>query len=326
MPRQARLDTPGLLHHIISRGLERRKLFQTTSDYNDFLHRIEISLRKSPNQVLAWALMPNHFHLLIRSGSGGITQFMRRLMSGYAISFNARHKRAGHLFQNRYKSIICEEAAYLKELVRYIHLNPLRAGIVADMKGLKKYPFSGHSVLMGTADYSWQEQKDVLALFGKTKKIARARYAAYIREGIKAGKRPDLTGGGLKRSHKGQWPEKTAPQIYDSRILGDSDFVEEVLREEEKLEQQTKEMRKKGWQGFVNKVAKVQGIEKERLFQKGRSKAVSDGKAMLIYAGVMHFGKKNKAMANMTCMSEPSASRAKERGKIIMRRLRLDVS
>ncbi len=129
----------------------------------------------------------------------------------------------------------------------------------------------------------------------------------------------------MKRSHKGQWPEKTAPQIYDSRILGDSDFVEEVLREEEKLEQQTKEMRKKGWQGFVNKVAKVQGIEKERLFQKGRSKAVSDGKAMLIYAGVMHFGKKNKAMAKMTCMSEPSASRAKERGKIIMGRLRLEV-
>jgi REP element-mobilizing transposase RayT len=149
MPRQARIDSPGLLHHIISRGLERRKLFQTTLDYNDFVNRIESSLSKSPNQLLAWALMPNHFHMLIRSGSGGITQFMRRLMSGYAISFNARHKRVGYLFQNRYKSIICEEDAYLMELVRYIHLNPLRAGIVKDMKGLKKYPYSGHAVLMG---------------------------------------------------------------------------------------------------------------------------------------------------------------------------------
>jgi REP element-mobilizing transposase RayT len=127
MPRQARIDSPGLLHHLISRGLERREIFRTFEDYRDFMDRIEISPQKSPNQILAWALMPNHFHLLIRSGKGGMTSFMRRLMSGYATSFNARHRRVGYLFQNRYKSIVCEEDTYLKELVRYIHLNPLRA-------------------------------------------------------------------------------------------------------------------------------------------------------------------------------------------------------
>jgi hypothetical protein len=162
-------------------------------------------------------------------------------------------------------------------------------------------------------------------LFGKTKEVARQRYARYVSEGIKAGKRPELVGGGLKRSHGGEWPKKAAPKMYDSRVLGGSDFVEEVLREEEKLELKTMEMRKKGWQEFVGKVAKVQGIEKELLFRKGRSKGASDGKAMLIYAGVVHFGKTNKSMAKMTCMSEPSASRARERGKIIMGRLRLDV-
>ncbi len=165
MPRQARINAPGLLHHVISRGLERRDIFKKLSDYQDFVHRIETCLEKSPNQILAWALMPNHFHLLIRSGSGGITRFMRRLMSGYATAFNLRYKRVGYLFQNRYKSIVCEEDAYLKELVRYIHLNPLRAGLVKDMEGLKNFPFSGHAVLMGVIKHPWQERQDVLTLF-----------------------------------------------------------------------------------------------------------------------------------------------------------------
>ncbi len=111
MPRQARIDSPGLLHHIISRGIERREIFKSLYDYQDFLNRIETCIQKSPNQILAWALMPNHFHLLIRTGIGGMTRFMRRLLSGYAISFNTRHKRVGYLFQNRYKSIVCEEDA-----------------------------------------------------------------------------------------------------------------------------------------------------------------------------------------------------------------------
>lgn len=128
-PGQARLDAPGLLHHIMARGIERRAIFLDKIDYAGFLQRLEISLGKSPNQVLAWALMPNHFHLLIRSGSGGVPALMRRLMTGYAAAFNHRHRRAGPLFQNRYKSIICEEEPYLLELVRCIPLNPLRAGL-----------------------------------------------------------------------------------------------------------------------------------------------------------------------------------------------------
>ena len=140
MPRQARLDAPGLLHHIISRGIERKNIFRTRVDYEDFISRLESSLEKSPNQILAWVLMPNHFHLLIRSGLGGITPFMRRLQSGYANVFNRRHRRVGYLFQNRFKSIVCNEDEYLLELVRYIHLNPLRAGIVRSMDSLNQFP------------------------------------------------------------------------------------------------------------------------------------------------------------------------------------------
>jgi REP element-mobilizing transposase RayT len=320
MPRQARIDTPGLLHHVISRGLERREIYKSVEDYQDFVDRIETCLTKSPNQILAWALMPNHFHLLIRSGKGGVTSLMRRLMSGYATSFNARHKRIGYLFQNRFKSIVCEEEVYLKELVRYIHLNPLRAGLVKDMEGLRKFPYSGHAVLMDVIKRPWQERKDVLHLFGKEEEKAKVRYEEFVAEGIKEGRRPELIGGGLRKSNGGEWPSKAERQCYDSRILGGSEFVENLLKEMDETERRTGELRKRSWKSFVSSVAEAQGVNKSRLFEKGRQQTVSDAKAMLIYAGTAHFGKTNKEMAQMTCMAEPPASRAKHRGRILLER------
>jgi len=106
-------------------------------------------LSESKTPCFAWALIPNHAHFLLRTGTVPIATVMRRLLTGYAVSFNRRHRRHGHLFQNRYKSILCEEDPYLLELVRYIHLNPLRAGIVEELKKLEAYPYCGHSVLMG---------------------------------------------------------------------------------------------------------------------------------------------------------------------------------
>jgi REP element-mobilizing transposase RayT len=112
--------------------------------------------------VYAWALMPNHFHILARTGGQPLSASMRRLLTGYVVNFNRRHRRVGHLFQNRYKSIVCEEDPYLLELTRYIHLNPLRAGLVDDMAALNRCPWAGHSALMGEVAREWQEQGLVL--------------------------------------------------------------------------------------------------------------------------------------------------------------------
>jgi len=130
MPRKARIDAPGALHHIIVRGIERRKIFYDDNDRDNFLNRLGVILIESQNQCFAWALIPNRLHLLLRTGVAPIATVMRRLLTGYAVSFNRRHRRHGQLFQNRYKSILCQEDPYLIELVRYIHLNPLRAGLV----------------------------------------------------------------------------------------------------------------------------------------------------------------------------------------------------
>jgi REP element-mobilizing transposase RayT len=132
----------------MARGIERRDIFRDDKDRKSFLDRLAIILEETQTQCYAWALIPNHFHLLLRIGPIPLSKVMRRLMTGYAVTFNKRHKRSGHLFQNRYKSVICEEDPYLLELIRYIHLNPLRARLVQDLKELDNYPWTGHSAIL----------------------------------------------------------------------------------------------------------------------------------------------------------------------------------
>ena len=107
MPRQARIDTPGALHHIIARGIGRRKIFNDREDRNRFIERLSQLIGETQTGCYAWALLPNHFHLLLRTGAKPIATLMRRLLTGHAIYYNQRHRRSGHLFQNRYKSILC---------------------------------------------------------------------------------------------------------------------------------------------------------------------------------------------------------------------------
>ncbi len=136
--------------------------------------------------------MPNHFHLLVRTGQEPLAGSMRRLMTGYAINFNLRHKRRGHLFQNRYKSIVCQEDLYLLELTCYIHLNPLRAGLVPDLEALGRYPWSGHSALIGQVERDWQALGTIRAYFAERAKEAVRRYKAFVAEGVGQGRRPVL--------------------------------------------------------------------------------------------------------------------------------------
>ena len=126
MPRQPRLDLPGLLHHVIARGVDRCEIFRDDADRQAFLTRLSALLVETDTDCFAWALLSNHFHLVLRPNRERLAALMRRLQTGHAVTFNRRHMRSGHLFQNRYKSIVCEEEEYLLELVRYVHLNPFR--------------------------------------------------------------------------------------------------------------------------------------------------------------------------------------------------------
>ena len=138
MPRQARIDAPTALHHVIIRGIERSEIFSDDEDRKNFLKRLALVLTETETPCYAWVLMSNHAHFLLRTGMAPLAGVMKRVLTGYAQQYNRRHERVGHLFQNRYKSILCEEDAYCLELVRYIHLNPVRAGIVKTLEQLAR--------------------------------------------------------------------------------------------------------------------------------------------------------------------------------------------
>jgi len=254
MPRQARLDAAGTLHHIILRGIEQRQIFDDDRDRERFVTRLAQIALETRTKVYAWSLLPNHAHLLIRSGPQGLAKFMRRLLTGYAQEYNRRHKRYGHLFQNRYKSIVCDEEVYFHELVRYIHLNPLRAGLVPNLGQLDRYPWSGHTVIMGKMKNSWQDADYVLSSFGGKAGQARKIYHQYIGDGIEQGRRPELVGGGLIRS-LGGWSAVRSLRhsgqeaLGDARILGTDDFVERMLEEADQNSKRLFSSRLRGKEG-----------------------------------------------------------------------------
>ena len=143
------MDAPGALHHIIIRGIEGRSIFQDDKDRESFLDRLKEILTDTSTPCYAWALIPNHIHLLLRTGGFPLATIMRRLLTGYGLTYNPRHRRHGHLFENHYKSILCQEDPYLLELVRYIDLNPLRAQLVGSLSTLSGFPYCGHSGILG---------------------------------------------------------------------------------------------------------------------------------------------------------------------------------
>jgi REP element-mobilizing transposase RayT len=324
MPRRARIDAPGALHHIICRGIERRKIFWSDSDREDFIKRLETTLGATETACYAWALLPNHFHLLLRTGNIPIAQVMRKLLSGYVGRFNRAHRRSGHLFQNRYKSILCQEEPYLLELVRYIHLNPLRAKQVASLKQLDGYRYSGHSAVMGKRPNDWQATDAVLRLFAKTRSTARWQYRDFVEQGMALGRRPELTGGGLIRSHGGwgavksmRWRREHVKS--DERILGDSDFVQSVLSAQNEQLQARYLMQSRGYdfQYALRRVSQLSGLEAEQILKAGKQPARLYARSLLCYWAIRSLGMTAVAVSKLLGISQSAATRASYRGETI---------
>jgi putative transposase len=290
MARGPRLDVPGSLHHVIVRGIERRRIFETAKDREDFLDRLGTVVMEGKATCFAWALIPNHAHILLRTGAAPLAKMMRRLLTGYAVSFNLRYQRAGHLFQNRYKSMICEEDSYLLELVRYIHLNCIRAGLVRSVEELDRYRWSGHSTLMGNQDRPWQAREEVLSYFGRKEGAAKREYRQFVFEGISLGRRKELTAGGRKKDRGRQGRETEEKQ--DVRILGSSEFVEEILAEEARENQKRAQFKKNriGIEELVNSVGKAFGVTGGEVIGGSQRQTVSLARSVVCYLGVRDLG------------------------------------
>ncbi len=278
MPRHARIDVPNLLQHVIVRGIEKRDIFLDDDDRLDFTRRFSRLLEATGTDCLAWALMSNHFHLLLRATDIPLATFMRRLLTGYAVTFNLRHGRTGHLFQNRYKSIVCDEDAYLLELIRYIHLNPLRVGLVATLDELDSYPWSGHTVLMGRAELPGQRTAEALSLFGKTVAVAVRRYRAFVNDGIALGRRDNLVGIGLL--HTG---EPLDGELRVSRVLGDGNFVGQILQQSEG----GAATRTRSLEQIVGKVLTLLNIPETELMTRNRSLPLANARSIICHLAVL---------------------------------------
>ena len=326
MPRNSRIDAPDALHHLIGRGIARKKIFLGDSDREDFLDRLGDVLTETKTSCYAWALIPNHFHLLLRTGTAPLSSIMRRLLTGYAVGYNLRHRRYGHLFQNRYKSILCEEEPYLLDLVRYIHLNPLRAGLVERYEEVCRYPYGGQSVILGHWKRQWQETDYVLGMFAEKRSTAMRRYRQFVEEGIEQGKRPDLIGGGLLRSQGGWSGVKAlraagAYQKGDERILGKGEFVARVLAyAEEKLERKYR-LAASGYSldRLIERVAELLGMSGDEVIEPGKARQKVEARSLICYWATTELGISQTQLAQRLPLNQPAISNAVKRGANLVR-------
>lgn len=282
MVRQARIDLPGHLYHVLGRGIEQRDIFVDHKDYTDFLTRLEEGLNRTGSKCFAFCLLPNHFHLLILRGHRPLAELMRRLMTGYAVRFNLRYNRSGHLFQNRYKAILCDRDSYFLELIAYIHLNPLRAGFVHDLRGLRKYKWCGHSTLVGENIHKFLAIEDILSEFGSHLRSAMRRYESFVSDRASKFNRGDLSRGGLMKSKRETQSRgdqelmgKEKTEISDERILGSGLFVESVLRRVESMQN-----RKVPLEEVIEQVEKKSGVKFEEIASKSQARHVVKARAL----------------------------------------------
>lgn len=321
MPRGPRLDAPGVLHHVMVRGIERRAIFRDDEDRTDFVTRLAVVAEAGALTIYAWSLLPNHAHLLVRTGNRALARSMRSLLTGYAGAFNRRHQRVGHLFQNRYKSIVVEEEPYLLELVRYLHLNPLRAGIVRDLQALERYPWTSHAALCGRMPRPWQATGEILARFARDPRRARAGYRAFVAAGVSQGRRSDLQGGGLIRS-VGGWQAvqelRRGREAYmaDERVLGSSAFVEAVLQEAEQQGQTRVRSRRRhlDLDILVQRVGESFGLPPEAVGGRGRVAPAPQARQLVAYLWVERLGRPASELARTWGWSRGHVTWAAKRG------------
>jgi putative transposase len=261
MARRTRVFAPGLLYHVIVRGNQRRKTFVDDRDYRAYLERLARYRRKYDITLYAYCLMPNHAHLLLESSDHPLAKFMQGVQQSYSQYFHLRHRKVGHVFQGRYKAIICEKDEYLLELLRYIHLNPVRAKMVS---GPERYRYSGHGVYLEGKPSEVLDPGKVLTLLG-----GRGAYKRFVLDGLGEG-------------HKEEYYE-----AEDQRFLGAAGFGEKM---QEKLEGERKGGRKRPIGVVIKEMARELGIGEETLRSKDRSWAVSNARTTVAYALTRRLG------------------------------------
>ena len=208
MARQLRISYPGASYHITSRGNERKDIFKSPKDRQRFLSYLGSASIRYGALIHSYCLMDNHYHLLIETPVGNLSQIMQHINGGYAAYFNVKHHRSGHLFQGRYRAIVVDVDEYAQQLSRYIHLNPVRAGIVDKPE---RYPWSSYLYFIGNKKApEWLVMDFILSYFGKKVSEAKKGYREFVDAML------------------GQKYSSPLDDVVNSTILGCVHFVKEI--------------------------------------------------------------------------------------------------
>jgi hypothetical protein len=239
-----------------------------------------------------------------------LASMMRRLMTGYAVWHNRRYDRKGHLFQNRYRSIIVEEDSYFLELVRYVHLNPVRAGIIDELTELDKYLHTGHAVIMGNRDFSYQDTEAVLRWFGRRIGQARRQYRSFVEAKFDQGYRDDLRKGGvrsgvceLKKSPK-QGSEEHG--LRDSRILGGGEFAGRVLRSHN----QSRGRERRDVEDVLEEICALYDVPRAQILSRSRIRKVSHARRRFLLLAHEQTGASMAALGRLCGLSHTASRKA----------------
>ena len=259
MARKLRVHCPGALYHVISRGNQRQDIFLDGKDLEAFLFYLSEYKIRYPFHLYAYCLLKNHFHLLLGVEGTPLGKVMQSLLFRYTRYFNKRYGKVGHLFQGRYKAILCDKDAYLLELVRYVHLNPIRAKVVTDPE---RYPWTSHLIYLGEGRQGLVEEDFVLGQFGKRKSLARRRYRRFVLEALNSG-------------HQEKYYE-----VKDQRFLGEDSFIDGIGVERGDKEIAVYDI---PIEVIAEEVSRATGVGRDRLYSVTRSREGAYGRSMVAY-------------------------------------------
>jgi len=263
MARKPRVEFDGAFYHVIVRGNQRQRTFQDDQDRITYLQRLEHYRQRYGFRLYAYVLMSNHVHLLIETKCVGLSKIMQGIQFSYTQRYNRRHRKVGHLFQGRYRAILCDRDAYLLELVRYIHLNPGRLKVPDDPW---RYQWSSHGAYLGKRSPVKVDSQEVLRQFGSTVRAARRGYQRFMNEGMDQG-------------HEEKYYE-----TIDQRFLGDEPFISKVAERSEAKEVEIKG-KKVGFARLLHAISDAHDVEGQVLLQAGRQRQWVAVRAQLVYLG-----------------------------------------
>lgn len=274
MARKPRVHFTGALYHVMCRGNQGQRIFKDDRDRQQYVDLLKESRQRFGYRLYAYVLMGNHVHLLVEIGQTPLSKVMQNILFRYTRYWNARHRKIGHLFQGRYKAILCEKESYLLELIRYLHLNPVRARLI---RQLAEYVWSSHGAYLKGDGKGWIAVEEVLPRWGRGRRQAVSAYRRFVQDGLKEGHREDLY------------------QVVDQRYLGDDAFVERVERRV--LDREPPQVVELRWAEVRETVCKQFGALPSTVLHRGRMREAVRIKRVMAWVGREVGGFSNQQIA-----------------------------